>query len=368
MSTDLANPQHSVRDLEVMASRVAKSRLFNMDESQAFTLMLLCQSRGIHPIEAVMRYDIIQGRPAMKSDAMLAEFQRIGGSVDWLSDNDNPDYAEAVFSHPKLSPKPKRVKFSMKDAHRAGLDGKDSWKKYPYSMLRARVVSMALRMLSPGIVSGIYTPEEVGDMDEPRKVEATASVKPLTPEVVAVAEAARDLEVKDWAARKVAEQTARYQPPEAPSPAEPVAPGEDPYQAHLFATVQRVNDYWSLHHTSVGLPEPKDIVNLFQVENHLGNWAEQNGRIKPDYLIGLHGTRSRTKLKNFLGKWYGKYREEFERLTEEYLSEKLEEAMKKAGLAYDPEDGHDPEDCHNPADDWDVPADVVESVDGGGSN
>jgi hypothetical protein len=340
MSTDLANVQHSVRDLETMASKVAKSRLFNMDESQAFTLMLLCQSRGMHPIEAVMRYDIIQGQPAMKSDAMLAEFQRIGGSVDWLSDNDNPDYQEAVFSHPRLSPKPKRVKFSMKDATRAGLAGKDSWKKYPFSMLRARVISMAIRMIAPGVNTGIYTSEEVGDFEPPKPVEA-AVAEPPAPQPVTVAE------VKDWASRKVAEQTAKYQPPEDPRPAEP-------YQTYLFQVVQHANDYWRTVHSTGNLPDPQPVVNMFQVENHLGNWAEQAGRIKPDYLVGLHGTRSRNKLKSFLKKWYGKYREEFEGLAETYLSDKLEEAMAKAGLAPEPEDDADLE----------IPADVVAAVDG----
>jgi hypothetical protein len=378
MSTDLAPLQHSVRDLEVMASKVAKSRLFSMDESQAFTLMLLCQSRGIHPIEAVMRFDIIQGRPAMKADAMLAEFQRLGGTVEWVSDNDNPDYQEAVFSHPKLCPKPKRVKFSMKDATRAGVNGKDNWKKYPASMLRARVVSNALRMVSPGIVSGIYTPEEVQDFDPPKRVEAK-----VEPPAVAVKSEA---EVRDWAARKVEEQTAKYRPAEPPGPPqpvaykpkgeslaktreqwaamgvaapdrptaehEPIAPGEEPYQAYLFAATMRANDYWELLHTTGGMPAPEPCVNMFQVENHLGSWLEKQGRVKPDYLLA-NGVRSRAKLKTCLGKWFAKYREEFERLTEEYLEEKLEEAAKQAGLVED-----------QGPDDYDVPAEVVSAVDG----
>jgi hypothetical protein len=345
MSTDLAPLQHSVRDLEVMASKVAKSRLFNMDEAQAFTLMLLCQSRGIAPIEAVMRFDIIQGRPAMKSDAMLAEFQRLGGTVEWLSDNDNPDYQEALFSHPKLCPKPKRVKFSMKDATRAGVVGKDNWKKYPASMLRARVVSNALRMVSPGIVSGIYTPEECSDMDPPRHVEASAA-----PPAVAVK---TEAEVRDWAARKVEEQTRKYRPQPAPAEHEPIAPGEEPYQAYLFAATMRANDYWALVHTTGGLPAPEPFLNMFQVENHLGSWAEREGRIKPYYLKNDAGVRSRIKLKKFLGRWFEKYREEFERLTEEYLEEKLEEAAKQAGLVED-----------QGPDDYDVPAEVVSAVDG----
>lgn len=309
MTTELATIP--VRDLEVMASRVAKSRLFSMDESQAFTLMLLCQSRGIHPIEAVMRYDIVQGRPAMKAEAMLAEFQRIGGSVEWLTDNDNAEVQEASFSHPTLCPKPKRVKFSMKDAARAGLAAKETWKRHPSNLMRARVVSTALRMLAPGIVTGIYTPEEVRDFEPPKPGETPP---PMNADVLQESPLP-GLEL----------------PPVNPA-AEPIADGEEPYQAYLFALVQNANEYWRSVNLSSGKPEPQNVVNLFQVENHLGSWAEEVGRIAPDYLAGPNGTRSRSKLRKFLSKWHGKYREEFEGLAESHLAEKLEKAIAEAGL------------------------------------
>ena len=56
----------AVPDMQTMAASVAKSRLFGLDEAQAFTLMLLAQSEGIHPVKAVQRYHVIQGRPAMR--------------------------------------------------------------------------------------------------------------------------------------------------------------------------------------------------------------------------------------------------------------------------------------------------------------
>lgn len=47
---------YDVQSLEVMAKQVANSRLFGLDPAQAFTLMLLAQSKGLHPIQAVTVY------------------------------------------------------------------------------------------------------------------------------------------------------------------------------------------------------------------------------------------------------------------------------------------------------------------------
>jgi hypothetical protein len=147
-----------------MAQAVARSRLFGFSESGLVTLMLLCQSLGIHPIRAVQRYSIIQRKPAMKSDAMLSDFQQIGGTCKWLTGSTDCEKAEAVFTHPVHVPDGQTVKFTIEDAKRAKLLTPDSgWEKYPASMLRARVVPSGIRMVAPGIVAGLYTPEEVTD-------------------------------------------------------------------------------------------------------------------------------------------------------------------------------------------------------------
>lgn len=161
---------HTVRDIEVMAKKVSQSRLFGLDESQAFTLMLLAQAKGLHPIQAVERYHVFQGKPAMKADAMLAEFQAHGGVVEWLQHD--AAKCEARFTAPNVKT-PTTVAWTMAEAKTAGLSGKDIWQKYPRQMLRARVISEGIRMTMPGILSGIYTPEEVADF---APIQATAVV------------------------------------------------------------------------------------------------------------------------------------------------------------------------------------------------
>src|SRR5215472_649028 len=117
---------YSLAEVEQMARHAAASRMYGMDQAQAFTLMMLCYSDGLDPIQAVRRYHVIQGRPSMRADAMLAEFQRQGGTVEWIRTDDRG--CEAIFRHPRHAPKGQRVTFTLEDATRAELSGKDNWR------------------------------------------------------------------------------------------------------------------------------------------------------------------------------------------------------------------------------------------------
>ena len=70
-------------DMQSMAESIAKSKLFGMqDANQVLALMAVAQAEGLHPATAARDYHIIQGRPALKADAMLARFQQAGGKVE----------------------------------------------------------------------------------------------------------------------------------------------------------------------------------------------------------------------------------------------------------------------------------------------
>lgn len=169
MGTEIEVVRWSANDLEIMAKNVAKSRLFGLDEAQAYTLMLIAESEGIHPIKAVQRYHVIKGKPAMRADAMLADMQRRGWVVTWLTEINDPAKQEAAFKHATKCPDSKKVSFTIEDAKRAQLLSSDMYTKYPSNMLRSRLISNACRALDPEVVAGIYTPEEVVEMvkDEP---------------------------------------------------------------------------------------------------------------------------------------------------------------------------------------------------------
>ena len=144
-----------------LASALVKSNLFGIkDEAQALALMAICEAEGMHPAKAVQTYHIIQGRPAIKADALLARFQESGGKVNWTEYTDSK--VVGTFTHPQGGSI--TVDWTIDRAKQIGLAGKDNWRNYPRNMLRARCIAEGVRAVFPGVSSGVYTVEEVTDM------------------------------------------------------------------------------------------------------------------------------------------------------------------------------------------------------------
>ena len=156
-------------DMAQLAEAIARSGLFGMKtREQALALMAIAHAEGRHPALAARDYDIIQNRPAKKSEAMLRDFLEAGGKVQWNKLDDS--VADATFSHPQGGSV--RISWDMERARTAGMAGKDNWKKFPRQMLRSRTVSEGVRTVYPLATSGMYVPEEAADMHTGPTIEA----------------------------------------------------------------------------------------------------------------------------------------------------------------------------------------------------
>lgn len=172
-----------IEDVQKLADSVVRSGFFQAFKTreQALVLMMMAQVEGCHPMQAVQRYDVIQGKPAKKSDAMLADFQQRGGKVAWTEYTD--EAVEAEFTSSGMSATCK-VRWTYKQAEAAGLTGKPIWKQFRRQMLKARVISEGVRISDPGVVAGLYTPEEVQDFDS--RPAANTNAEPAVVDVTVV--------------------------------------------------------------------------------------------------------------------------------------------------------------------------------------
>ena len=163
-----------LQDIQHMAEVAASSKMFGFKNSQgAMAIMLLCQAEGLHPAIAMRDFHVIQGRPALKADAMLARFQQAGGSVTWKEYTN--DAVTGLFTHPQGGSL--EVTWTLKQAQSIGIANKDNCKNYPRAMLRARVISEGIRAVFPGCVVGVYTPEEVADFAPAQAVKHMGDVE-----------------------------------------------------------------------------------------------------------------------------------------------------------------------------------------------
>jgi len=151
--------------MTVMADSIVKSGFYGFkNKEQVMAVMLVAQAENKHPASVVQEYDIIQGKPALKSQAILARFQLSGGSVQW--DELTPKRVIGTFKHPQGGSL--TVEWTIEMAKQAGIYREGSgWSKYPEDMLRARVISRAVRSIYPACILGHYATEEVMDFDSP---------------------------------------------------------------------------------------------------------------------------------------------------------------------------------------------------------
>ena len=147
-------------DIQKMAQVAADSKMFGFkNQAEAMAIMLLCQAEGMHPAIAMRDYHVINGRPSMKADAMLARFQLAGGKVHWPRMDDAE--VTGVFSHPAGGEA--TITWNDETIKRAELSRNPMHQKYPRQMKRARCISEGIRAVYPACVAGVYTPEEVQD-------------------------------------------------------------------------------------------------------------------------------------------------------------------------------------------------------------
>jgi hypothetical protein len=135
---------------------------------------------GLKPMQALRNIVVIQGKPTFSADGAFAVVRNHPeyGGIEWIKQ----DAQEASCKITRVS-KGGQLKetfvgsFSMKEAAAAGLAGKDNWKHYPARMLRARALSFACRDAFPDVLNGLYTPEEVSEVQqENREREIKAEV------------------------------------------------------------------------------------------------------------------------------------------------------------------------------------------------
>ena len=168
----IENPIQAAQEL---GKAFAASGMFGCEKVEQGTILALaCMAERKTPFEIMRTYHLIGGKLAMRADAMLAAFRKLGGKVTWKQYDDAG--AKAVF---KMDENDLELSFLIEDAKRAGfIPAKpgSGWTKHPGAMMRARLISMAVRMLCPEAVAGTYTPEEVSDF------EPTGPTLNLTPE------------------------------------------------------------------------------------------------------------------------------------------------------------------------------------------
>lgn len=117
---------------------------------------------GLKPLQAIQNIAVINGRPAIWGDAVIAVV-RGSSACEYVIETQT---ATEATCRVKRRGEPEQVRtFSMDDAKRAGLIGKQGpWSQYPRRMMQMRARAFALRDVFPDVLRGLPVAEEAMDI------------------------------------------------------------------------------------------------------------------------------------------------------------------------------------------------------------
>jgi hypothetical protein len=138
-------------------------------EEKVITILIKGYELGLPPMEALTGISVIDGKPAVSPQLMIALINRSGQLKDLVVDGDD---TKCSVTMTRRGRKPHTETFTIDDARRMkSKDGdgniipladKYNWRQMPAVMLRWRAVSACARVVFPDVISGVYTPEEMG--------------------------------------------------------------------------------------------------------------------------------------------------------------------------------------------------------------
>jgi hypothetical protein len=218
MSSDLTLVRRTISDLssDFQGSALLPKHLRN--PADMALVMHMGDVLGIDPRQAIWSMHVIDGKPNMSADLMAAVCSRSPLCEYLMPTVMTPTRVEYAAKR-RGWPSEVRMSFTLEDAQRAGLAGRDNWRKYPMAMLKARCLAMICRATWPDLLAGVYDPDELAPAsasESPVRVEQSRP-EPTRADSDLVIEVGPGTSIK----AQVAAQKPRRRAPQATAP-EPV--------------------------------------------------------------------------------------------------------------------------------------------------
>jgi hypothetical protein len=185
----------TVKDGMDLAQWIAKSDLAPRDYKDKPQNVLIAMQMGLEvglsPMQSIQNIAVINGRPSIWGDSMLALCQN---HRDFESIDENQSTQEkGVCIVKRRGMEPQTRTFTVDDAKKAGLWGKQGpWQTSPARMLKLRARAFALRDTFADALRGLQSAEEqrdvvettaVVEVQQPQRASAKAEITNTPPEV-----------------------------------------------------------------------------------------------------------------------------------------------------------------------------------------
>lgn len=160
--------EHAYRMAKMISTTQLIPKAYHNKPADVLVAFEFGRSLGLGYLQAVQNIAVINGKPAIWGDAMLAVCQ---GHPDFEYIKETPittgagelDGYECEIKRQGY-PEPTIRRFTVADAKKANLWGKNVWASYPARMLQMRARAFALRDTFADALSGVSMVEEVQDI------------------------------------------------------------------------------------------------------------------------------------------------------------------------------------------------------------
>jgi hypothetical protein len=144
---------------------------------QAMTIVLMGKELGIGPMTALRSIYVVDGKPTMSAELMVAMVRGKGmGTFSYEQTDGRCTVTGKRFG----SEETYATTWDRKRAARAGLDRKENWLKYETEMLRHRAEAEVCRALFGDVLANVYLVEELEEgriETRPEPASRTAAIK-----------------------------------------------------------------------------------------------------------------------------------------------------------------------------------------------
>lgn len=131
----------------------------------AFAIIAVGRELGLTAMQSLRSIHIIEGKPTLSADLIAALCKSRPDVCTYFRMVESSEKIARFETLRKGEPEPTSMSFSIEDATRAGVTGKDNWRKYPAAMLRARCITALARAVYPDLAMGLYDPDEITDAE-----------------------------------------------------------------------------------------------------------------------------------------------------------------------------------------------------------
>lgn len=163
MDKALALIPRSIEEATSLAERLSKAQTLALSlrgkPADVLAAILAGQEMGLAPMAALRLIHIVDGKPVLAADAMVALILA-SGKAKFFRRAEVTSESVTYETQRHGDETVHRCTWSLAMAKLANLAHKDNWRKHPRSMLAARAKSELARDVYPDVLAGCYTPDE----------------------------------------------------------------------------------------------------------------------------------------------------------------------------------------------------------------